>query len=265
MHWADEATLDLLRFLGRRIRGTRALILVTYRDDGLAADDELRIAVGEVSTQRSTRRMGLPPLSEAAVAALADGTGVRTGRAAPGHRRQPVLRQRGPADERRGRSPRPSATPCSPGVVGLGREARRVLEVASLVGGRMEPSCLVDGDRGSADDDRRARGRAASWSATAAGCGSGTRSRGWPCRRRSRRTARPRRTGGSSTYLLCRTGCDDEARLAHHAEGAGDRAAVLEHAPAAGRRASELGSHREAAVQFQRAVDARRGSRRTAS
>ena len=41
-----------------------ALILVTYRDDGLAADDPLRVAVGELSTQRSTRRMSLPRLSE---------------------------------------------------------------------------------------------------------------------------------------------------------------------------------------------------------
>ena len=61
VHWADEATLDLLRFLGRRVRRTRTLIVVTYRDDGLAADDELRVTVGELSTHQSTRRMGLPP------------------------------------------------------------------------------------------------------------------------------------------------------------------------------------------------------------
>ena len=32
-HWADEATLDLLRFVARRIRRTPVLIVVTYRDD----------------------------------------------------------------------------------------------------------------------------------------------------------------------------------------------------------------------------------------
>src|SRR5918994_1998853 len=32
-HWADEATVDLLVFLGRRLDRTRALLLVTYRDD----------------------------------------------------------------------------------------------------------------------------------------------------------------------------------------------------------------------------------------
>ena len=29
VHWADEATLDLLRFLGRRLDQTRALLLAT--------------------------------------------------------------------------------------------------------------------------------------------------------------------------------------------------------------------------------------------
>src|ERR1700733_1670619 len=33
MHWADEATLDFLKFVGRRVHRMRALIAVTYRDD----------------------------------------------------------------------------------------------------------------------------------------------------------------------------------------------------------------------------------------
>ena len=49
-------------------------------------------------------------------------------------------------------------------------------------------------------------------------------------------------------------GCDDDARLAFHAEGAGDGPAVLRSAPAAARRAAGLGSHREAAAQFERAL-----------
>jgi DNA-binding CsgD family transcriptional regulator/tetratricopeptide (TPR) repeat protein len=49
-------------------------------------------------------------------------------------------------------------------------------------------------------------------------------------------------------------GCGDDARLAFHAEGAGDGPAVLHHAPRAARRAAELGSHREAAAQFERAL-----------
>src|SRR5262249_23953093 len=49
-------------------------------------------------------------------------------------------------------------------------------------------------------------------------------------------------------------GCDDDARMAFHAEAAGDGAAVLRHAPAAARRAAGLGSHREAAAQYERAL-----------
>src|SRR5262249_25103246 len=33
MHWADEATHDLLKFLGRRIHRTRSMLVLTYRDD----------------------------------------------------------------------------------------------------------------------------------------------------------------------------------------------------------------------------------------
>src|SRR5205814_1029956 len=55
VHWADDATLDLLRFLGGRLRGTRTLVVATYRDDGLAADQPLRVTLGELSSQRATR------------------------------------------------------------------------------------------------------------------------------------------------------------------------------------------------------------------
>jgi tetratricopeptide (TPR) repeat protein len=49
-------------------------------------------------------------------------------------------------------------------------------------------------------------------------------------------------------------GCDDDARMAFHAEAATDGPAVLRYAPSAARRATELGSHREAAAQFERAL-----------
>src|SRR5262245_31456359 len=76
IHWADDATIDFLRFLSRRLRHAFALIVVTYRDDGLTATDPLRIALGELATQRSTRRIGLAPLSEAAVTNMAEGAGL---------------------------------------------------------------------------------------------------------------------------------------------------------------------------------------------
>jgi predicted ATPase len=74
VHWADEATMDLLRFAGRRLRETRVLLIVTFRDDDLATDDQLRVALGELARHRTTRRIALAPLSADAVRALADGS-----------------------------------------------------------------------------------------------------------------------------------------------------------------------------------------------
>ena len=75
VHWADEATLDLLSFAGRRLGRMRVLLLATYRDDELADDHPLRIVLGDLATQRATRRMRLPPLSQEAVAGAGGGAG----------------------------------------------------------------------------------------------------------------------------------------------------------------------------------------------
>ena len=79
------------------------------------------------------------------------------------------------------------------------------------------------------------------------------RSRGW---RWSRRSPPHRRADIHARILaaLGSLGCGDDARMAFHAEAAGDGPAVLHHAPRAARQAAELGSHREAAAQFERAL-----------
>src|SRR4051794_9320215 len=76
LHWADEATLDLLRFLGRRIRSLPVLVIATYRDDALAPDEPLRLTLGDLATHAATRRVFLGPLSPDAVGALAAGSGI---------------------------------------------------------------------------------------------------------------------------------------------------------------------------------------------
>ncbi len=48
MHWADEATLDLVKYLGRRIHRTRALLVVTYRDDEVGPRHPLRFVIGDL-------------------------------------------------------------------------------------------------------------------------------------------------------------------------------------------------------------------------
>lgn len=70
VHWADEATLDLLRFLGRRMARTVALLVMTYRDDELGPQHPLRTVLGDLATLPVTRRVPLPPLTETAVRTL---------------------------------------------------------------------------------------------------------------------------------------------------------------------------------------------------
>ena len=72
-HWADEATLDVLRHLGRRIADLPALLVVTYRDDEVGPAHLLVRVLGELRGP-TVRRLTLPPLSRAAVARLAGGT-----------------------------------------------------------------------------------------------------------------------------------------------------------------------------------------------
>jgi len=70
LHWADEASLDFVRFLGRRVGQTRTLLLTSYRDDEAGSGHPLRRVLGDLSGQQVTR-MRLPPLSTEAVNALA--------------------------------------------------------------------------------------------------------------------------------------------------------------------------------------------------
>jgi predicted ATPase len=73
VHWADEATLDLLRYLARRIDRTRALLVATYRDDELGATHPLAVMLEDVATCPAVHRWAVGPLSRQAVARLVAG------------------------------------------------------------------------------------------------------------------------------------------------------------------------------------------------
>lgn len=79
LHWADEATLDVLGLLARRIGSVPALVLATYRDDELDRRGPLRTLLGELATARDVERIVLAPLSLQAVAALAAPHGIDAG------------------------------------------------------------------------------------------------------------------------------------------------------------------------------------------
>src|SRR4051794_29856057 len=68
VHWADEASLDVIRLLSRRLENLHVLVILSYRDNELGVSHPLRVMLGEVAATR----VELAPLSPAAVAAIAD-------------------------------------------------------------------------------------------------------------------------------------------------------------------------------------------------
>lgn len=263
-HWADEATVDLLRFLGRRIRTAKVLLIVTYRDDGLdavamgpgqsVAARPLRVALGDLAVQSSTRRVTLEPLSPAAVGVLANGSGLEAAELYRLTGGNPffvteVVRA-GIAEVP------PSARDAALArVARLSAPARTALEVAALGGARVDLALVaaVIGEAGmlpGGADELLASGLLVTDDRT-------VRFRHEIVRLAVEQSIAAHRRGGIHARILAalrRTGCDDDARLAFHAEGAADGPAALEHAAAAGRQATALGSHQEAAAQFERAL-----------
>ena len=74
VHWADEATVDTLRFLVRRIAKLPVVLLLTYRDDELSRDHPLTQLLGDASHAEQVRHLSPQRLSEPAVRALVAGS-----------------------------------------------------------------------------------------------------------------------------------------------------------------------------------------------
>ncbi len=74
IHWADEATLGLIRYLGRRIESTMSCLIVTYRTEELPLNPVLALVVADLGP--SANRVELPPLTLAGVEQLARGVAV---------------------------------------------------------------------------------------------------------------------------------------------------------------------------------------------
>ena len=251
VHWADEATIDLLRFLGRRLRDASALLIATYRDDGLAADGPLRIALGDLATQRSTRRVGLAPLSAEAVRTLAGTSGLdaaelyRLTGGNPFYVTEVVQAGLGAV-------PSSARDAVLARAARLSDESRGVLDVAALIGARVELDLLksVTACPLPVLDELLASGLLAV-------DGQWLRFRHEIARLAVEQAVAPHRRADMHARILAALrslGCSDDARMAFHAEAAGDRSAVLRCAPRAARHAAGLASHREAAAQFERAL-----------
>lgn len=250
MHWADEATLDLLKFLGRRIHATCAMLAISYRDDEVGAHHPLRFVLGDLP-RAYTKRMLLPPLSEAAVAQLA----TRAGRPSTGLHSvtggnplfvTEVLATEGdtvPVTVRDAVLAR---------VVGLSAAARDIAELVCIVPGRAESwlleqvmqldeagieGCLSIGmlrdEEGSLAFRHELVRRALESSLS---------------------DMRLKQLHAKVLAILSSQADMPVARLAHHALGARCAADVLRYAPVAAAQAAAVGAHREAASHYEGAL-----------
>ncbi len=70
IHWADEATLDFIKFLARRITQLKCFFILTYRDTEIDSGHPLRNLMGQLNPGSFTR-LGLLPLSKQAVEKMA--------------------------------------------------------------------------------------------------------------------------------------------------------------------------------------------------
>ena len=251
MHWADEATLDLLRYLAGRLQDAQTMLVVTYRDDGLAPDHPLRITVGELGTQRSTRRIDLPPLSREAVRQLARQAGIAEAELFELTGGNPFLVTE--VLECGAHEVPPSAREAVLArVARLSADARKTLEAAAVIGSRVEVDLLRKVANGSAYAIDECLTAGALLSDI-----DGLRFRHEIARRAIEEALPAYRRAElhqAVLNLLIDTGTRDDARLAHHAEAAGAAAAALDYAQRAAQAAAGMGAHIEAARQYERAL-----------
>lgn len=252
VHWADEATLDALKYLGRRIERAPCLLVLTYRDDELGAEHPLRLLLGDLPS-RVTKRVSLEPLSEPAVAALAE----RAERpdeglhAATGGNPFFVTEVLAGA---RGEIPHTVRDAVLARAARLSTAARKLLEAVAVVPGQVELRLLETLAGG---DLERLEECLASGMLTAVPAG--VEFRHELARLSVEESLAPSRRVTLHRKALAALGeapggSPDLARLAHHAEAAGDAAAVLRFAPAGAAQAAAVGAHREAAAQYERAL-----------
>ncbi len=253
VHWADEATLDVLRYLVRRAPSWPLVLVLTYRDDELAGDHPLRQLLGVVSRVERVRRLRLNLLSIAAVRRLSAGANLGAEDVYAVTSGNPyfvteVLASGDPvavpltiADAVRARVAQldpvtseilerfavvPSGVqwwllealvPAGPAVLAPAEQRGLLVVTPSRVSFRHELT-----RRAVVDSMPAARRVAANRSVLAA--------------------------------LLARPGIE-VSRVVHHAAQAGDRDALLRYGPVAAREAADAGAHREAAAHLRQVLD----------
>ena len=252
LHWADEATLDVMRLCARRVDSVPALLVATYRDDSLGRSHPLRSMLGELPSGLS-RRQELARLSGDAVARLAGTCTLDPGELYERTGGNPfyvteVLAAGG------GRIPPTVRDAVLARAAGLSGAARDVLEAVAVVPQRTEVwllEALVQQALGGLDECLE--------SGMLRGEADGVAFRHELARLAIEESLTPHRAVVLHRRALAALaepaiGSPDLARLAHHAEAAGDMDAVLRYAPLAAEHAAAVGAHREALHQYARAL-----------
>ncbi len=252
VHWADEATLDLIKFLGRRILSLAALFIVTYRDDELSRDHPLWSVIGDLPG-KAVARLRLTPLSEQAVTYLAHQAHRSAEQLYAITGGNPFFVTEVLASETSG-TPLTVRDAVLARVARLSPAARPLLELASVVPTRSERWLLeaVLGAAAPALEDCLTSGMLTLDQTTVA-------FRHEIARRAVESTLSPLRQQVLHMQVLqalLNHGEDasQAARLVHHATGAQDEALVVRYAPLAAQQAAAQGAHREAATQYATAL-----------
>jgi DNA-binding CsgD family transcriptional regulator len=251
VHTADEATLDVLRLLGRRVETAPVLVVATYRDDELDRAHPLRIVLGELRAGDSVARVKVEPLSPTAVAELAARHDIDAAELYRKTGGNPFFVTEVLAGE--GSIPESVRDAVLARATRLSEPARALLEAVAVVPPRADLWLLeaIAGGSVAQLEECLSSGMLAAGREDVA------------FRHELARLAVEESLPPNRLLTLHRkalealadppSGAPDLARLAHHAEGAGDAAAVLRYAPQAAERAASLGAHREAAAQYERA------------
>jgi DNA-binding CsgD family transcriptional regulator/tetratricopeptide (TPR) repeat protein len=246
LHWADDATIDVVRAVGRRIGGLPAVLVLTYRDGELPPDHPLRTAVAGFSPG-VVDRVPLRPLSLAAVQTLV-GDGAREVHARTGGNPFYVT------ELRAGRPavlPRSVRDAVSGRLAALPAAARRLVELVSVVPARLDTAVLdtiLPGWAAAAEVPERREllqvgARTVRFrhelarTAVEAGLPAATR----------------RRLHADVLAGLLRHDAEP-ADVVHHAEAAGDLDVLARWALPAARQAAALGSYRQAYAHYRRAA-----------
>ncbi|HVH24058.1 MAG TPA: AAA family ATPase [Pseudonocardia sp.] len=251
VHWADDATLDLLRHLARRVDGLPALLVLSLRDEELLTGHPARAMLGVLAAAPAVTHLRPAPLSPVAVDALAaplgrDGAALHAG--IGGNPFYVTETLAAPA----GALPESVADAVAARLRVLDPACVAALEQLAVVPTHVEPllakALLGDGLAALAAAEERGVVE--------------VRPAGLAFRHElARRAVAARLTGLRRRMLhlavvraLRELGADDAERLVHHAVGAGDPATIVEFAPEAARAAALRGSHAQALAHLEAAV-----------